>query len=63
MGREDALSEVDGIFERAAGDGTIPGIAYGVVIGGELVHAEGLGSIRVGELRSPTPTASSASRR
>jgi len=53
MGTEDALREVDGIFERAAAEGSIPGIAYGVVIGGELVHAAGLGTLRDGEDHSP----------
>ena len=53
MGTEDALREVDGIFERAAAEGTIPGIAYGVVISGELGHAAGLGTLRHGEDRTP----------
>ena len=53
MGIEDALREVDGIFERAAAEGTIPGMAYGVVIGGELVHGAGLGTLRQGEDRTP----------
>jgi len=53
MGTEDALREVDGIFERAAAERTTPGIAYGVVIGDELVHAAGLGTLRLGEDRTP----------
>ena len=53
MGIEDALREVDGIFERAAAEGTIPGMAYGVVIGDELVHGAGLGTLRQGEDRTP----------
>ena len=53
MGIEEALRAVDGIFERAGAEGTIPGMAYGVVIGGELVHARGLGSLRDGEHRTP----------
>jgi CubicO group peptidase (beta-lactamase class C family) len=53
MGIEDALREVDTIFDRAIGEGTIPGIAYGVVVGGVLVHAEGLGSLRDGAVRTP----------
>jgi CubicO group peptidase (beta-lactamase class C family) len=53
MGIEEALRAVDGIFERAGAEGTIPGMAYGVVIGGELVHARGLGTLEVGEDRTP----------
>lgn len=53
MGIEDALREVDRIFERAAAEGTIPGMAYGVVIGGELVHEAGLGTLRHGDDRTP----------
>jgi serine-type D-Ala-D-Ala carboxypeptidase/endopeptidase len=53
MGIDDALREVDAIFERAAGEGTIPGMAYGVVLGDELVHARGLGSLRDGETCVP----------
>ena len=53
MGTEGALRAVDAIFDRGAGDGTIPGISYGVVIGGELVHARGLGTLVDGEDRAP----------
>ena len=53
MSIEDALRAVDATFDRAAGEGSIPGISYGVVIGGELVHARGLGTLRDGEDRVP----------
>ncbi|MEO8477766.1 MAG: serine hydrolase domain-containing protein [Actinomycetota bacterium] len=53
MGIDDALREVDAIFDRAAAMGTIPGMSYGVVIGGDLVHARGLGTLRDGEERVP----------
>jgi CubicO group peptidase (beta-lactamase class C family) len=53
MGTGDALRAVDAIFDRAAGEGSVPGISYGVVIGGELVHARGLGALRDGEDRVP----------
>ena len=53
MGIEDVLREVDGIFGRAAAEGTIPGMAFGVVMGGELVHGAGLGTLRQGEDRTP----------
>lgn len=53
MGTDDALREIDAIFDRAAAEGTIPGMSYGVMIGGELVHARGLGTLRAGEDRTP----------
>jgi CubicO group peptidase (beta-lactamase class C family) len=37
------LRQVDEIFHRFHAKERVPGIAYGVVIGGELVHARGLG--------------------
>ena len=40
-------------FERLFADGTIPGMAYGVVIAGDLVHARGLGTLHHGEDRVP----------
>jgi CubicO group peptidase (beta-lactamase class C family) len=51
--RPEALREVDAIFDRFLADGPAPGIAYGVVAGGELVHERGLGTVRAGEARPP----------
>ena len=41
----------------AEGDGTppSPGVAWGVMLGGELVHAGGLGTLRAGEEAVPGP--------
>src|SRR6188472_3051117 len=53
MGRDEGLRAVDEAFERLFADGTIPGMAYGVVIAGDLVHARGLGTLHHGEDRVP----------
>ena len=53
MGRDEGLRAVDRAFERLFADGTIPGMAYGVVIAGDLVHARGLGTLHHGEDRAP----------
>ena len=47
------MRAVDEAFERLFADGTIPGMAYGVVIAGDLVHARGLGTLHQGEDRVP----------
>lgn len=44
----DGLNEVDEIFERLAARPVSPGIAYGVVIDGELALSRGLGTLRDG---------------
>ncbi len=44
-----ALAAVDAIFERAFEAGAAPGMAWGVVVGGDLVHARAFGTLRVGE--------------
>jgi CubicO group peptidase (beta-lactamase class C family) len=41
------LAEVERVFAEAAADARVPGVAYGVVIDGMLVHAGGIGTIRV----------------
>ena len=48
MTRTEAIAEIDGIFDRFAAGAPAPGVVYGIVIGGELVHARGLGTLRVG---------------
>ena len=42
----DALTQVDGADAFVTGE-PVPGVAYGVVIGGELVHARGIGTVHV----------------
>jgi CubicO group peptidase (beta-lactamase class C family) len=50
----EALRAVDATFEAfAAGAGGPPGVAWGVIAGGELVHAGSRGTLRVGEDRPP----------
>ena len=52
-----ALSALDDRFARFQSDSRIPGVAWGVVSGGELIHGAGAGTIRDGEDRRPTPDA------
>ena len=48
---DDLLPAVDARFERLAREAKIPGVAWGVVRDGALVHAGGAGTIRDGEDR------------
>ena len=41
------------IVDRFLAGTHIPGLAYGVVLGGELVHSRGVGTLRVGEDAPP----------
>jgi serine-type D-Ala-D-Ala carboxypeptidase/endopeptidase len=50
---EDALATVDAIADRTFAGWKVPGLAYGVIVGGELRHSRGLGTIRVGEAVTP----------
>jgi CubicO group peptidase (beta-lactamase class C family) len=53
----DALRAVDQVFATfAAAPGGPPGLAWGVVAGGTLVHAGASGTLRVGEDRPPDAT-------
>ena len=56
------FAAVDAIVSRYAGRGGAPGIAYGIVRDGELVHAGGTGERRLGGA-VPTAGPSSGSRR
>ncbi|TAK00883.1 MAG: class A beta-lactamase-related serine hydrolase [Chloroflexota bacterium] len=49
----DALSAADAIADTFLAGKHIPGVAYGVVIDGELVHSRGIGTLRVGEDAPP----------
>ena len=57
---EAALARIDALADRRFAEWHVPGLAYGVVLGGELIHSRGLGTLRVGE--EATPTASSVFR-
>ena len=50
---DDALRSIDDRFARLREEKLIPGIAWGVIRDGELVHAGGSGTIRDGEDRVP----------
>lgn len=49
----DALRTADSVADRFLLRKHIPGLAYGVVAGGELVHSRGIGTLRVGEDAPP----------
>lgn len=44
----ESLTAVDAIFERSFADGGLPGMAYGIVADGDLIHTGGLGTTRLG---------------
>ncbi|MBI3745029.1 MAG: beta-lactamase family protein [Chloroflexi bacterium] len=50
---EDALRAADAIADRVLSTRHIPGVAYGIVAGGRLVHDRGVGTLRVGEDARP----------
>ncbi|HEV2005652.1 MAG TPA: serine hydrolase domain-containing protein, partial [Candidatus Limnocylindrales bacterium] len=50
---DDALSAADEMAAKNFTRWKVPGVAYGVVRDGELVHSRGLGTTRVGEERPP----------
>jgi len=47
--RTDALQRADDAADRFLAGRRIPGVAYGVVLGGELIHSRGIGTLRIGE--------------
>lgn len=53
MTLEDALRAADAVADTFLVGKHIPGVAYGVVSGGELVHSRGIGTIRVEEEAPP----------
>ena len=53
MPNHDALRDLDARFSRLRDEARIPGVAWGVVSNGELVHAGGAGTTRDGEDRRP----------
>ncbi|HUG30479.1 MAG TPA: serine hydrolase domain-containing protein, partial [Candidatus Limnocylindria bacterium] len=53
---EAALKRVDDLADRTFAGWHVPGLAYGVVLNGELIHGRGLGTLRVGEDATPTPS-------
>ena len=53
---EAGLRNADAIADRLFGEWHVPGVAYGVTLGGALVHSRGLGTLRVGEDATPDST-------
>jgi len=51
--RPAALQRADDVADRFLAGRKIPGVAYGVVLGGELIHSRGIGTLRVGEDAPP----------
>ena len=58
----ESFEQVDAIFERVVEVEHVPGVAFGVVIGGELVHTRGLGSVHANDAGAATPDADSVFR-
>jgi CubicO group peptidase (beta-lactamase class C family) len=50
---DDALSAADELAAKTFARWKVPGLAYGVVRDGQLIHSRGLGTVRVGEDRAP----------
>jgi CubicO group peptidase (beta-lactamase class C family) len=55
-----ALERIDALADRTFAAWKVPGLAYGVVHGGDLIHTRGIGTLRVGE--DAPPSASSVFR-
>ena len=55
-----ALRRADELVDRRFEGWHVPGIAYGIVLGDQLIHTRGVGTLRVGE--DAPPTASSVFR-
>ena len=47
------IAQIDEMADRAFAGWKVPGLVYGLIHGGELVHARGLGTLRVGEDATP----------
>ncbi len=55
MALDAAVALIDDIADRTFAGWHVPGVAYGVTLSGDLVHARGLGTLRAGEDRRPGP--------
>ena len=49
----DALERVDALAEHTFAGWHVPGLAYGVIQAGQLIHTRGLGTLRLGEEAPP----------
>ena len=60
----DVLAQVDELVDAFVVAEPVPGVAYGLIVDGELVHTRGVGTVKVGaEIDARAPTRCSASRR
>jgi CubicO group peptidase (beta-lactamase class C family) len=46
---DDTLERIDALADRTFAGWHVPGLAYGVIQGGQLIHTRGLGTLRLGE--------------
>jgi CubicO group peptidase (beta-lactamase class C family) len=53
---EAVLERLDEIADRTYAGWHVPGLVYGIVRDGELIHTRGIGTLRVGEDAPPTPS-------
>ena len=51
--RDDALRRADEVADRFLTGRKVPGVMYGVTLGDALIHARGIGTLRVGEDATP----------
>ncbi len=49
----DALERIDALADHTFGGWHVPGLAYGVIKGGQLIHTRGMGTLRLGEDAPP----------
>ena len=49
----DLLARVDELVDAFVAAEPVPGVAYGVIVDGELVHTRGVGTVKVGAQRTP----------
>ena len=47
------ITQIDEMADRAFAGWKVPGLVYGLIQGGDLVHVRGLGTLRVGEAATP----------
>jgi CubicO group peptidase (beta-lactamase class C family) len=51
---DDALGEVDRLVDRFVAGEPVPGVAYGIIVDGELIRTRGIGTANTGEEIPPT---------
>jgi CubicO group peptidase (beta-lactamase class C family) len=51
---DDALAEIDRLVDAFVAKEPVPGVAYGVIVDGELLHTRGIGTTNTGTVACPT---------